>query len=346
MTEEQLAFDWAQPVRAPCDDPDRPERARVLAGRLQRLAGRNVFLGASSWRYPGWLGQVYSPKRYAVRGRLSHAKFERECLREYAEVFPTLCGDFAFYQFPSPQMWAGLFERVPPGFRFSIKVPEEITCERFPKLKRYGQRAGQINTSFMDPVRVRDELLAPLEPYRDKLGPLIFEFGQFHGGSMAERPVFARRLDAMLAELPTDRYLMAVEIRNESFLFEIGSAGQGEHSNEYLDVLRDRGVAHCFNSWTYMPSVAEQLRVPGVFTAPHVVARFLLRPGRSYAQAVKQFSPYQQIQDPYPEGRDALRELIAQCVAQNRRCFAFVNNRFEGNTIETLELSTEGLGGL
>ena len=59
-----------------------------------------------------------------------------------------------------------------------------------------------------------------------------------------------------------------------------------------------------------MPSISEQMQVPNVLTADHAVARFLLRPGRSYQQAVEMFSPYERVQDPYPEGRQALRGLV------------------------------------
>ena len=93
-----------------------------------------------------------------------------------------------------------------------------------------------------------------------------------------------------------------------------------------------------------MPSVAEQMRVPGAFTAKHVVARFLLRPGRTYQQAVEQFAPYERIGDPYPEGRDALSELIKSLGPDDDGAlFAFVNNRFEGSAVETIEVVTEEL---
>ena len=108
MTEEQLAFDWARPPDPPQAGTPLP-RAAALADRLRRLAQQRIYLGTSSWKYPGWLGQVYTPARYESRGRFSDRKFNQECLTEYAAVFPAVCGDFAFYQFPSPAMWERLF---------------------------------------------------------------------------------------------------------------------------------------------------------------------------------------------------------------------------------------------
>jgi uncharacterized protein YecE (DUF72 family) len=110
--------------------------------RLASLAKRNVFVGTSSWKYQGWLNQIYTPSRYASRGKFSKQRFDAECISEYAEVFPAVCGDFAFYQFPEPGFWANLFRRVPPQFQFALKVPEQITRMEFSDLPRYSGRGG------------------------------------------------------------------------------------------------------------------------------------------------------------------------------------------------------------
>src|SRR6185437_12273094 len=56
-------------VRSLFDDPARFDRDR-LAARLSALAKRQIFLGTSSWKYTGWLEQIYSPERYRSRGRM------------------------------------------------------------------------------------------------------------------------------------------------------------------------------------------------------------------------------------------------------------------------------------
>lgn len=327
---EQLMFDWdAVPPR-----PGPLPAVAALAERLHGLADRGVYLGTSSWKYPGWQNLVYDPARYRNRsGSFSHRRFNDECLTEYAGVFPTVCGDFAFYQFPSESQWKQTFRQVPAGFKFSLKVPEEVTVERYPDLARYGPKAGTANPHFLDPAMVRDQLLDRLEPYRDKLGVLILQFPTFHAGPLSDPRTFAKRLEGMMSRLPVDRFRLAVEVRNASFLDE-------RSRDDYLGLLHDYQVAHVLNSWTHMPSVAEQLRVPGTLTAPHVVARFLLRPGRPYQQAVDAFAPYDRIKDPYPQGRGALRELIETCPPGNRTLYAFVNNRFEGNAVLTIDETT------
>ena len=65
------------------DDPG-PAAVRPLAEKLGSLAARQVYIGTSSWKYEGWLGQVYTPERYRVRGRFSKKRFNDSCLAEYA----------------------------------------------------------------------------------------------------------------------------------------------------------------------------------------------------------------------------------------------------------------------
>jgi hypothetical protein len=89
-----------------------------------------------------------------------------------------------------------------------------------------------------------------------------------------------------------------------------------------------------------MPGIEEQLALPEVVTNPGLVAaRLLLRPGRKYEEAVKRFSPYRQIQDPYPEGQQAGAKLIQDHRSRRPRgkTFIYVNNRFEGNALQTIE---------
>jgi len=121
---------WLFPDPDPSED--RPELAARLAPKLRSLANRGVYFGTSSWKYEGWLGSIYNPQRYTTRGKFSTRKLEDTCLAEYARTFPTVCGDFAFYQFPSVDYWQRLFEAVPDGFLVGLKVPEDITVAKWP----------------------------------------------------------------------------------------------------------------------------------------------------------------------------------------------------------------------
>ncbi len=311
-------------------------RLDPLSGRLSRLAASGVYLGTSSWKYPGWLGSVYTRDRYIWRGRFSTTRFERLCLAEYAETFKSVCVDAAYYTFPTEQRVRELGSLVPDDFRFAFKVTGEITIKRFPVLDRFGPRAGRENENFLNSNLFADAFLSPCAVLGSKLGLMMFEFSRFGPDDFQRGREFVENLDRFLARLPSGwRY--GVEIRNATFL-----------QPEYFEMLARHGVAHVYNSWNEMPSVTEQIRLSeGLPAAPFAGARFLLKPGRSYAEAVERFSPYDRIQEPYPEGVDAGAHLARQGLRSDgkRPTFLYVNNRFEGNAPQTIRRMLDRLEG-
>jgi len=312
-------------VTLPLFDPPPVFDRAALADRLRALAVENIWIGTSSWKYQGWLDQIYTRERYLSRGKPSKKRFEAECLAAYAETFPVVCGDFSFYQFPSPEYWHKLFASAPAGLRFALKAPEEVTAEVFPKHLRYGPRAGMRNESFLNAEALDALFLEPLAPYRDRIITLIFEFGA-RGTALRD---FLRQLAPFLDALPPS-YRYAVEVRNPPYL-----------NARYFECLREHNIAHVLNAWTRMPTLGEQIAIPDAFTADFTVVRALLRESRTYERAVEQFSPYDKVQDENPEGREALRALIRRMREERRAAMIFVNNRFEGNAPTTIHAITE-----
>ena len=306
------------------EEPQEFDRAS-LRSKLGALAAENIYIGTSSWKYEGWIGQIYSRDRYLVRGRFSEKRFQAECLNEYAETFPIVCGDFSFYQFPSESYWKRLFGSAPASLKYAFKVPEEVTVKSFPRHPRYGPRAGEKNSSFLNAVLFQNGFLDLLRSYRERVAVLIFEFGSFSRQSYHGAGDFLAEVDPFLSSLPRD-FRYAVETRNPDFL-----------GHDYFNCLRQHGVGHVLNAWTRMPALAVQMRLPEIYTASFTVSRALLRQGRPYDQAVTMFSPYQHVQDPNPEARRALRELIARARERHEPSYIFVNNRLEGNAPETIE---------
>ena len=301
-----------------------------LQGAVRSLAAGGIYLGASSWKYRGWAGQLYDEQRYHYRGKFSEARFERTCLAEYAEVFRTVCVDAAYYQFPSEKYLAGLATQVPDDFRFTFKVTDDITLKRFPNLPRFGTRAGQPNQHFLDADLFHRAFLAPCETVRPKVGLLIFEFSRFYPADYEHGRDFTADLDAFLSKLPAGwRY--GVEQRNWHWL-----------QPEYFAMLRRHGVAHVFNSWDAMPAVSEQMAMAGSDTSDDfLAARFLLKPGRKYEEAVKEFSPYKEVKEVNPEARSAGAELVKQAKQKPKQAFIYINNRLEGNALETIAAMVE-----
>jgi hypothetical protein len=119
-----------------------------------------------------------------------------------------------------------------------------------------------------------------------------------------------------------------VEIRNRNWL-----------RPDYFNCLARHGVTHVFNSWEAMPSIGDQMLISGSRTNQELVAaRFLLKPGRQYEEAVKAFEPYNRVKEENVQARAAGRRLIEEGKASGpkRKTFVFVNNRLEGNAITTI----------
>src|SRR6185503_16936476 len=93
------------------------------------------------------------------------------------------------------------------------------------------------------------------------------------------------------AQLPRD-FSYAVEIRNAGMVGPL-----------YRDMLAGHGVAHVYNHWSYMPSLAEQHQKMESFTAPFTVLRLLIPLKMSYEAAKKRAEPYTKIVGERPDMR-------------------------------------------
>lgn len=290
------------------DWPD-PDHLTDVAARVPAL----VRFGTSSWTYPGWKGLVYQ-RDYPGTGAVDRQ------LGEYARwpLFRTVGIDSFFYRPASAATLAAYSAVLPDGFRCVSKVWERITAHAFTS-PRERHRAGEPNPDWLDPQLFIREVLDPMrEHFGEHLGPLVFEFQAIAAREKFPVERFAEALDRFFGALPRG-VSYAVEIRNPEFL-----------AAPYFSVLREHGVAHLFNAWTRMPAIGEQLLLHDAITADFVVARALLRPGRTYAQAVDAFAPYDHIQDPDPALRNDLVALARTAINLRIPAYVIVNNRAEG----------------
>ena len=288
-----------------------------------------VRFGTSTWTYEGWQGQVYH-KQYAK------TTFARECLGEYCQYlyegepcFRTVGNDATFYRPPTPNQLRKYLNQIPEDFEMCFKVWEELTIPSYAKHARYGAKAGQPNTNFLN-AQIFQELV--LRPHREAkfethTGPFLFEF-QRHGIPNEE---FCSRLDTFFGQLPKD-FKYAVEIRNAGLLAPL-----------YRDTLEKHAVAHVYNHWSYMSPLAEQHQRMERFTAPFTVLRLLTPLKISYEAAKKRAEPYNKIVDELPEMRRDTIDLVKKAIAEKRQAYVVVNNRSEGNAPLTIQALMKAL---
>ena len=294
----------------------------VTLATLQQLAAalpETALFGTSSWTYPGWTGLVYD-QEYPKTGATARM------LEEYARypLFRTVGIDSTFYAPATARTLESYARALPPGFRCVSKVWDRITVHTLPKA-RYKTLGGEANPDFLNAELFKAEVLAPfLEHFADHLGPFVFEFQTIARAAKLTGQAFADLLDRFFSQLPREAPY-AVELRNQEFLVP-----------PYFAVLREHNVAHVFNSWTRMPPIGEQLDIPGALSAPFTVARVLLRPGRTYSEAVDAFAPYDRIHDRNPELRADVARLIRMAAELRIPAYVLVNNRAEGSAPHTI----------
>lgn len=286
---------------------------------LAKAIPPSIRFGASTWTYDGWLGDVYH-RRY--RGPQPAKRLE-----EYARypLFRTVGIDSAFYDPPSEEELRAYAQALPAGFPCVSKVWDRLTAKRLGQDAPQPGLAGMRNPDFLNAALFKDAVLGPYERvFRDHAGAFVFEFQAMRGKDLPDPLQWADQLDAFFTALP-HHHRYAVELRNAELL-------TGVHG----DVLKRHGVAHVFNSWTEMPPIGEQVALGWTFSADFTVARALLKPGRRYADAVKQFQPYDRVQEPQPALRKDLLQLVREALRRRVEAFILANNRAEGNAPGTI----------
>jgi uncharacterized protein YecE (DUF72 family) len=296
---------------------------------FERLGARippPVRFGTSTWNYPGWRGLVYQ-QDYGPKGAAA------KMLREYASfpLFRTVGIDSSYYGPPTEAVLRSYADQLPAGFPCVSKVWSQLTVHTFTKAQDPA-RAGKVNPDFLNPDLFVEEIYEPYQRYfASNTGPFVFEFQTIAKSSRMGPERFATRLDEFFSALPREAQL-AVEVRNEEFLTPM-----------YFAVLREHGVAHVFNSWTRMPPIGHQLDLPGSITGSFIMARALLRPGRTYNEAVDAFAPYDRIREPNPKLRRDLVRLVEAAVRTRIPAYLLVNNRAEGSAPLTIAAVAEML---
>jgi uncharacterized protein YecE (DUF72 family) len=175
-----------------------------------RRASGDIRVGCMGWSYQEWVGPFYPPETPAG-----------DYLERYAEHFDTVELDTTFYHTPRPAVVRGWAQRTPDDFRFTAKLPREVTHDRR--------------------LRDADEPLAgflrTMAPLGEKLGPILLQFPPDFHNTEADWNALAE----FLPLLPAD-FAFAAEFRHRSWLNE-----------RTYELLRRHDVAWTIIELYYMP---------------------------------------------------------------------------------------------
>ncbi|MDC0708859.1 DUF72 domain-containing protein [Stigmatella sp. ncwal1] len=288
-----------------------PDEVRALGERLPQ----GIFLGTSSWAFPGWAGIVYSRD-------VAQATLAREGLSAYARhpVLRTVGVDRTFYGPISAITFSEYAAQVPAPFRFLVKAHEVCTLARYPPHERYGVHRGQPNDRFLNASYAADMVVAPfVEGLGDKAGPLVFQFPPQDTRGFGGPARFVERLHAFFAALPRGP-LYAVEVRNEELLTE-----------GFAQVLSELGVCPVLSVWRQMPPVVQQALRTRALASRALVVRWMLPPHLGYEEARARYAPFHHLVDEDTVTREALAGVCAAATRKGLPTFVIINNKAEGS---------------
>ena len=168
---------------------------------------KRIYIGTQGWNYEGWTGPFY-PRGTA----------KKEMLALYSKVFNTVEIDSTFYAIPASAAVQGWADRTPADFKFSVKLPSEITH------KNRLQGSEDYLKQFLDRIRLLG----------DKLGSILIQLPPDF--SPSER----RALSGFLKLLPAG-YNFAVEFRDPAWL-EFGIQAELKSHNVALTLTDSKWI--------------------------------------------------------------------------------------------------------
>lgn len=322
-------FGAPESAAVPSPKPGARVGAAPASGDWVELAQKlpaEIRVGTSSWSFPGWVGLVYDRSA-------SEQTLARHGLAAYARhpLFRMVGIDRSFYAPLGLAAFQSYAAAVPDHFRFLCKAFDGVTS---PLVRTgatdSGMRYGE-SPHFLDAAFAAEQVVRPfIEGLGDKCGPLVFQFVPMSKQAMGKPDRFLDRLAAFLTALPRNA-MLAVEIRNRELL-----------TPKYAGVLRDCGVAHCYNVHPSMPPVAEQREIIPIESQPAAVVRWMLNRKFDYESAKNAYEPFDRIVDADVRSRAEIANLCGQAAILQKLVFVAINNKAEGSAPLSLrELARE-----
>jgi len=312
--------------------------------RLGRQLPADVYLGTSSWSFPGWQDIVYS--RHYTESQLA-----RHGLAAYSQhpVLRAVGIDRSFYQPLAVADYARYAGQVPETFRFLVKAPALISDA---VVRRERGAPAEDNPYFLDAQAALDHFVGPaIEGLGARAGPLVFQLPplprEWVQGDAAAATI--ERIGAMLAGLPRELNgrspIYAVELRNPELL-----------TPRFVRTLRARDARLCIAIHSRMPPAARQSVALHAMDATEeegddwqlkgpLVVRWSLASGFRYDDAKDRYAPFDRIVDPDIPTRGTLAHLIHVAMKSGQPSFVIVNNKAEGSApLSAIELARAVVG--
>lgn len=154
---------------------------------VYEISNMSFYLGCALWSYQGWVGEFFPP-----------GSRQKDFLRLYSQRLSAVEGNTTFYAVPNPKTIARWVSETPPGFKFCLKLPREITHNGLlqPKI----EQAMQFIASIQGLGNCLAHCFAQLPPHYS--------------------PEFLDDLKAFLQVLSPENIALALEVRHPDWFRE------------------------------------------------------------------------------------------------------------------------------
>jgi uncharacterized protein YecE (DUF72 family) len=298
-----------------------------------------LFIGTTSDRYAGWIGQIYAKDKYEGRiirrsNTVGGNVFTEEVLpvdsvAEYYDHFSVLEIDFTFYRpladrkgkpTQSLHVLRTYQKHLTANDRVILKVPQTVFAKSLRRGKTHVENPDYLNPElytrgFYDPA------ISLLET---SLSGMIFE-QEYQRKSESSTPEnLASELDEFFSSIPKDdRY--HVEIRTSRLL-----------AKPLFDVLKKHGVGLVLSHWTWLPSLSDQFKkAQGAhFSSGNSLLIRLLTPrGQAYVETYAAAFPFNAMVEGmlHPSSVQDTVTVVRAALKDGRRVYLLINNRAGGN---------------
>jgi uncharacterized protein YecE (DUF72 family) len=315
------------------------EKAAVLEYFGFRDLHPEVFMGTASDRYAGWIGQIYSGRRYASQvsrrsKKVGGSSFVEEVLpvesvEEYFRHFRVLELDFTFYRplmaedgrpTQNFHVLRTYSQYLKGGDRLILKVPQNIFARKLRKGSSYVK-----NEQYLSPEIFTRHFYEPalglLTPW---LEGFVFEQEYQLKQDRPNPKDFAEELDAFFDAIPKDtRY--HIELRTDALL-----------SAPVFKVFERYGLGQVLSHWTWLPPLSRQFALSGqrfLNTGKNCIIRLMTPRGTRYEDAYARAHPFNTLVDGMlnPQMVDDTVVLMQTAIDQGIQVNVIINNRAGGN---------------
>jgi len=246
-----------------------------------------ILIGTCAWSYDDWRGTFYPDHLPAT-----------ERLQFYARHFPTVEVDSTFYHPPAPHVSAHWAEVTPEGFRFSPKLPREITHER--KLR-----------DWQEPF---DAFLAGILPLGSKLGSVLIQLPPYFELKHDEHALrdFVRHLPREIR--------FAIEFRDAAW-----------HMPRIAHLLQEHAICWVWNDVTTLDHAPEAAFGFWPQTTDFLYLRLLGDLESKYdPESGERVHHYRALTWPRDAALSNWMEKIRSAAQHVNRAFVYMANHFEG----------------